>query len=211
MNARYSAASIDPDINHVEGFHFAHSYSGIKCGPGFGVPSVRDMAIASGRICRWAGNGLAFFPVLLHSFVVADLVPSHLKAYAYLHDAATESIMGDAPRGFKTAEFAAMENAYFQQVLEHFNLPPLTPDQKVLLKAADNAALVGEVWTVGVPIYDIFPDRDEYIEKLTLKYARQYPPEDCIRPDGRAVQTFIRRFHTSLQYVQKNGDAHGGI
>lgn len=211
MNSIYSAVQKNPDINHVEGFHFAHSYSGVQSGPGYAVPPLRDIAIALGRICRWSGNGAAFFPVLLHSFIVADLVPSpHLKAYALLHDA-TESIMGDAPRGFKTTEFAALENRYLVQILDSFNLPPLTSDQKTLLKAADQAALVGEVWTVGVPIYDFFPDRDPYIEKLTLRYAKRFPPEDCIRPDGPAVQTFIHRFHTSLQHVRKPEGDHAGL
>src|ERR1700676_2252398 len=72
-----------------------YTYSG-KVGFPEGAPSLLDMAVSLSREGRFAGAGLRFFPVALHSFVVADLLPDHLKWDGLIHDS-PEVITGDTP------------------------------------------------------------------------------------------------------------------
>ncbi len=45
---------------------------------------IRTVALTLGRICRFAGNCKTFWPVLLHSLVVAHLVPEQFAIHALL-------------------------------------------------------------------------------------------------------------------------------
>ena len=62
-----------------------YTYSGKIAFPG-GAPSLLDTAISLSREGRFAGAGQRFFPVALHSFVVADLLPPHLQFDGLMHD-----------------------------------------------------------------------------------------------------------------------------
>lgn len=175
------------------------SYSGKLCGPAARTPPLHDIAVALGRICRFAGNGIAFYTVLPHSMTVADLLPLRLKPYGLLHDS-PEAAMGDAPTQFKTAEFKAIEEVYYPRILASFGLPPLSDEDAHLVHVADQEAFLGEVWTVG-PGYlrNLFPDRSKIAEGLTMGYLREFPAEECINPGGRAVIEFMRRVENSLE------------
>ena len=101
------------------------THSGIQVVPGEGVPSLEDIAVALGRICRFAGNCRQFWPVLLHSIAVWQItkephcwwrVPfpdlrvegTHIFLYALLHDA-SEAVLGDITRPFKTPDIKKIE------------------------------------------------------------------------------------------------------
>jgi hypothetical protein len=175
---------------------YIYSYSGRRVGPAEDQesPSIQDIAVSLGRICRYAGGCVRFFPVLLHSFVVADLVEQDAKIYALLHDA-TESIVGDIPRGFKTDEIADVEDLMFEKILRAQQLPLPTAEQWMSVKYADNQALFGEVWTVGnAGLRTYYMERNRMAEELALEYVRRFPPEECIQPDGLAVLEFVRRY-----------------
>lgn len=176
---------------------FVHSYSGEKIGPEFGVPTIQDISVQLGRICRYGGACRRFWPVLLHSMVVADLVPNHLKVYALLHDSC-EILISDVPRGFKCDELIETENFMMERILDSFCLPPLVPEDKRLVKIADDRALLGEIWTVGafgIQSYYVPDDREVDVENMVLGYAAEFPPAECISPDGLAVMEFTSRFY----------------
>lgn len=179
-----------------------YSYTGRLVGPNNETPSLQDISTQLGRICRYAGAGVKFWSVLLHSLVVADLLPTHLKIYGLLHDA-TESMVGDIPRGFKDQWVSDVEDYMFDRILEEFGIPLLTTAEHTQVKAADDRALAGEVWTVGTAsLQGYYPNRDLMAEDLVLAYASKFPPEDTIRPDGMAVLEFNARFRDYKSFVE---------
>jgi hypothetical protein len=171
-----------------------YSYTGRLVGPNNDTPSLQDISVALGRIARYAGASVKFWPVLLHSMVVADLLPGDLKIYGLLHDS-TESIVGDIPRGFKPEWVSQIEHKMLGRILTDLGIPSLSQSEYVVVKAADDRALFGEVWTVGTfGLQGYYPTRDAEAENLVLRYAKEFPPEECIRPDGLAVLEFNARF-----------------
>lgn len=176
----------------------SYTYTGRLVGPEFDVPSLLDIGVALGRIARYAGSSLEFWPVLLHSFVVADLLPSNLKIYGLLHDA-TECIVSDIPRGFKPQVVSDIEHLMFDRILDRLHIPRMTPAQHVELKAADNEALFGEVWTVGtVALREYYTKRSTRAEALVNRYFKKFPSQECIRPRGQAVMEFLMKV---IQYA----------
>ena len=93
-----------------------YSFLGRRVGPYADAPAIREIAVALGRICRFAGNGTCFYPTLLHSFVVADLLPDPLKVYGLLHDA-NDCVTGDIPKPFKTPDQERIEERINNKVL----------------------------------------------------------------------------------------------
>ncbi len=187
----------------ASGARFVYTYTGRKVGLGDDTPapSLEDIAVGLGRICRYAGGCQQFWPVLLHSFVVADMLPKPLKIYGLLHDAA-EILTNDIPRPFKTEENSATEAILFAKILKSFNLSPMNSAQAADVKAADNNALFGESWTIGnVGLRTFYKQRCYEAEDLVRTYARRYPALDCIDPDGIAVVEFKVRFRYYLSLV----------
>ncbi|MCU1301739.1 MAG: phosphohydrolase [Candidatus Sulfotelmatobacter sp.] len=190
--------SLEIDKNpNARNWGYIYSYSGRCIGPDdqYDSPSIQDIAVSLGRICRYAGSCVRFFPVLLHSFVVADLVSDHTnKLYALLHDA-TECLVGDIPRGFKTDEISVVEDIMLKKILKSLSIASPLASQWEVVKRADNQALIGEIWSVGnVGLRAYYQGRDMAAEEIVLKYVQQYPPQECIQPDGLAVIEFVRRF-----------------
>ena len=185
-----------------------YSYTGRLVGPNNLTPSLQDISTQLGRICRYAGAGVKFWSVLLHSLVVADLLPERLKIYGLLHDA-TESMVGDIPRGFKDQWVSDTEDFMFGRILEEFDIPLLNTAEHMEVKIADDRALAGEVWTVGTAsLQSYYPKRDIEAEELVLFYASKFPPEDTIRPDGMAVLEFNARFRDYKDFVSTPHSKH---
>lgn len=175
------------------------SYTGRMVGPDNDSPSLHDISVQLGRICRYAGAGVKFWSVLLHSMVVADLLPDSLKIYGLLHDS-TEALVGDIPRGFKPNTIVEVENYMFDKILSSFEIRLPKDYEHKIIKQADDAALSGEVWTVGASLLQKFyPQRNKEAELLVMKYAKEFPPETTIHPDGIAVIEFTSRFRDYLE------------
>lgn len=169
-----------------------YTYSGKIAFPD-GAPNLLDIAVALSRECRYAGNGMRWWPVVLHTFCVCDLLPPALKLHGLLHDS-PECITGDAPKPTKTDAFEALEDALLASIYKSFGLKLPTPAAHELVKRADNAVLDGEVYTVGTRALQTEHKRSPRAEKLVMKYLTQYPPMECISPDGRAPMEYMRRF-----------------
>jgi hypothetical protein len=178
---------------------FIFSHSGQVIGPDYPAVSIEDMAVSLGRICRFAGHGLKFWPVLLHSFVVQDLVPEEAKGVALLHDG-SESLVSDVPTPFKNAAFKEIENKILNNIFwqhlsgDQYRVWNTNPHIWKMVKIADGEAFDGEVWTVGTKaLRGMYVERSPQAEKLVRKYLKKYSVDDCVRPDGLAVIDFIRR------------------
>lgn len=169
-----------------------YTYTGYVSFPD-GAPTLMDIAVSLGREGRYAGAGMRWWPVILHTFVVCDLLPKELKLHGLLHDS-PESITGDVPKPVKTPEIEEMENTLLASIYRNFGLVLPTAEQHVAIKKADTLALCGEVYTVGTQALQNEYQRSPAAERLVMKYLSEYPPMECIEPSGRAVIEFIRRF-----------------
>jgi hypothetical protein len=169
-----------------------------------GAPNIQDIAVSLGRECRYAGAGVRWWPVALHTFAVCDLLPPELKLHGLLHDS-PECITGDVPKPVKTEQIESLELHLLKAIYKGFHLCLPTAAQHRIIKRADEAVLCGEVYTVGTrALQDEYP-RSPKAEKLVMKYLAQYPPMECITPDGRAPIEFVRRFRVYSDLLAKSG------
>ena len=171
---------------------FLYTYSGRISYPD-GAPSIQDIAVGLSRECRYAGAGLRWWPVALHCFCVADLLPGPLKIHGLLHDS-SECITGDVPKPVKTDEIEKFEDEMQGRIYANFKLKPPTARQWEKVKAADHAVLQGEVYTVGTAALQEVYKRCPEAERLVVKYLKSFPPMECISPDGSCPIEFMRRF-----------------
>lgn len=168
-------------------------FSGTKVARTWGAPQPVDLAQALPRICRFAGNGWEWFPVALHTFVVADLLPAHLKIYGLTHDG-PEVVGNDVPKPVKSEETEAMEHGINDRFLSSVGLPRLTKELEELVKNADHRAMHGEVHTLGpVHLRGDYP-HDAVTEKMVLEYFNRYSVVDCTARGGPVAQEFLRRY-----------------
>lgn len=158
------------------------------------APSIMAVAISLCREGRYAGAGLRWFPVGLHSFVVADLLPDRLKFHGLMHDSG-ECITGDIPSPVKSDENRAFEKFLQTRIYESIGIPEPTEEEHVIIKQADDAALRGEVWAgAGTLALQKVYTRHPEAEGLVLQYMNQYSYADCLDASGLAPIEFLRRY-----------------
>lgn len=184
------------------GYHIRHVVlaTGTKVSASHGAPNIKDLAISLTRLPRFSANGILWFPVGLHCFVVYDLLPWRLKVYGLTHDGA-ETVGNDVPKPMKPAIVEHRENKITTRMWQAMGLPPLSVEDAAIVKAADTEALYGEIFTAG-PIH-LRPEyahvqRSPRAEQLVLHYYNVYPPEVCVQYAGPAAEEFLRRFSESL-------------
>jgi hypothetical protein len=167
------------------------------------APSVEDIAVSLGRISRFAGHGLRYWPVLLHCMITADLVKKEQEGMALLHDS-VEILTGDIPTPFKNRGMKDLENEVLSDIFRTHLTPRAlaSPDWDSdwkLVKLADEECFVGEVWVIGTKaLRELFPDRCPEAEKLVRKYIRKYKIEDYLNSEGTAIIDFIRRVKSAI-------------
>ena len=169
-----------------------YTYSGQISYP-TGAPSILDIAVSLSREGRYAGAGVHWWPVALHTFVVCDLLPPELKLHGLLHDA-SECITGDVPKPAKTPQIESMENEILTRIYASLKLPVPTRLGDLNVHEADRRALHGEVWTVGTLSLRSLYSMDWEAEALVWAYFKCYKPMDCLDAEGSCVKEFLRRF-----------------
>lgn len=201
VQVNYTPEDRDPRLRGNNGHPSSFTYSGRQVGLGVGTPTIFDVAIALMRECRYSGNGVRWYPVGLHTFVVCDMLPKPLKLTGLLHDS-PEAITGDVPKPYKTAEFVIMEQGLHAQFYHDWKLQYPTDAEYEIVKRADNDALYGEVHTIGAyGLVERYPQRCQQAEELTMHYIEKYSPMECIVPSGTAVVEFMRRYHEYVSYL----------
>jgi hypothetical protein len=170
-----------------------YTYSGTVLFPE-GAPSIEDIAISLAREGRYAGAGVEWWPVALHTFVVCDMLPDELKLDGLLHDS-PECITGDVPKPAKTDAISEFEEELLVSIYK--SLGVRFPDlwERTAVKCEDRKAFRGEIYTVGTAALRQFDEPCPEAESLVLKYHLKYDYKDCLDADGLVQAEFVRRFH----------------
>lgn len=177
-----------------------YTYTGSVSFPD-GSPTLMDIAVSLSREGRYAGAGMRWWPVGLHTFVVCDMLPKPLRLHGLLHDA-PECITGDVPKPVKTAEIEEIEDALLLGIYKGFGLAPPTPAEHTLVKQADHNAFLGEIYTVGTQALQAEFPRCPLAEKLVMKYLAEYGYNDCLEAGGRAPIEFMRRYRIYRDWLE---------
>ena len=178
-----------------------YTYSGATAYPN-GTHQLRDIAISLSREGRYVGAGTRWYPVILHTFVVCDLLPKQLRGHGLLHDS-PEYITGDTPKPVKTDAIEAQEDALLLDIYRSLGYRPPTLAEHKRIKVADKQAQRGEVYTVGTVALQQVRERYQRAEELTLKYVAEYPYAECLDAGGRAPMEFMRRFREYSKYLER--------
>lgn len=93
-----------------------------------------------------------------------------------------------------------MERILAKQIQDSFGLPDMPPGVSSRLSYIDDAMLSAEVWAGVGPrgLLAHFPERDRAAEE-GVRYHMHWSPEDCIRPDGRAVMAYLSRLAAAVE------------
>lgn len=169
-----------------------YTYSGIL--RGHAAPTIENVAICLCRESRYTGNGRRWWNVGLHSFVVADLLPDRLKVHGLLHDE-PETVTGDIPKDQKSKKQRKNEDVLLVRFYNSVGLRLPTEEEHALVKAADLAAVHGEIYAgAGTECLQQKYDCNPGIVKRVEYYMDHYRYSDCLEVDGQAVLDFIERF-----------------
>lgn len=188
------------------------TYTGVHITREFGAPTLRDIAVQSMRLARFAGGTQVFWPVGMHLLLVADLLPPELEHHGLLHDSA-ETVVNDTPRPMKTQAQRAVEHRVLRRIYHSLGLPMPTPEEAELIHRADIRAVnVEGVREAGPRGFretqpGIQPDPDA-TAKLD-EYLKGWNPLDAISADGywprlleRRLRESITRFRKNLKYIK---------
>ena len=180
------------------------SYSGQRIDAASGSPTLNDVAVGLGRIARFAGQSEKFYPVLLHSLLVGDLVPSQYELFGLLHDA-MEAVTGDCVGPFKTTEMCELEDRMWLRFMwERFGIETLPEGWEGHVKQADQRALFVEARRIGarglVETLRFDPTLtvpDPLAEERFDRYQMRYLLMDLVTPAGAAVRDFKERVESA--------------
>lgn len=136
--------------------------SGSECWPdGEGVPTLRDIGTSLGRISRFAGHTVDFYPVLAHTLVAALLCESKWSVYALFHDA-PEALTSDVPTPWKHPAQRELEHGLYERMCLAYGLPwPIPPEGQEAVDYVDHLCLVNEAYVIGHHSPDRLVRRDE--------------------------------------------------
>ena len=169
-----------------------YTHSGKVAFPG-GAPSLVDIAISLSREGRYVGHGMRWWPVALHSFVVADLLTDEYKFDGLMHDA-PESVSGDVPTPCKSDAIEEFEDLRQADIYTSLGVYLPSTEEYGPIKIADRCALCGEVYTVGTQALQDVYGREPEVEDIIFNYLDKYTYADCLESSGRVPIEFMRRF-----------------
>ena len=182
--------------------------SGLRVFPETGIaPSLTDIGLSLGRVPRFGGHTTAWWPVLLHSIVVHEMMHQihptrEFELLALLHDA-HESVTGDVPTPWKTDDIRQHQRDLDLRIRSAFGLP-LTPDwpHDERLAECDLRALYAEAVCLGPPGLQEFFGIDEphhadcfLVRAVHRRWGR---PQDTDGHDSPGVLEYCQRINHLL-------------
>lgn len=181
------------------------TYSGSKMFPNkMEGMSFLDVAISLGRMPRFSGHTMQWWPVLAHSMVCYELSRIHnvqdprLRFHVLFHDG-HESVKGDTTRHWKTDEIRAQEHAIDVCLFTNWGLALPNDEDRAIIKTIDNIALAAEAYLVGPPgpfAYEKCEPPDFQTTRLVIEYMKDF--EDANYANG-PYSTGVVKFVTIAQ------------
>ncbi len=165
-----------------------------------GAPSLPDIAVHLGRVCRFAGACREFYSVLTHSLNVGDLAKTpRLQLLGYLHDA-SEAVIGDITRPFKTDSMKEVEAAVWERIAESLWLPHFSNQDWADTKVNDLRALRAEAVLVGpLGLANRLDAPDKEALDLLRSYRANYNQvSEAVVSDGALVRLFVKKVRELL-------------
>lgn len=159
--------------------------------------SIRDIAEALSKLCRFSGHTSTFYSVAQHCCFVHDLCPLEMRPWALLHDA-HEAYIGDVPAPLKNAlhamgggtVLAAISNDLDKAIATRFCIGWPMPDEfRKRIKHADLVALNTERYVLLAQRAAHHPSWG----KGELPLARPAAIKRALRWD-QAFDAFMERF-----------------
>lgn len=186
------------------------SFTGVHIGKTFGAPTIRDIAVQSMRMVRFGGAYQKhFWPIGMHSMLVADLLPPELEHHGLLHDAAEIAGLGDVCRPLKTQEARELEDSVTTRIYQSLGLIELAPAvYGATVKAADLAACSAEgtlgCGPRGYRETQTGYKRDPVAEGLLNNYlAAVKSPLEYLDADGPWALKFERRLRRAIRRLSQ--------
>jgi hypothetical protein len=185
------------------------TFSGTHVTPEFGAPNLRDIAVSLMREVRFAGAGRLWWPVGMHSLVVADLLPKELEHHGLLHDAA-ESILGDISRPFKTPDAKAVERVLLRRIYNLLGIELPDAREAELIHGVDVrvACAEGRAGISGRGFLETqvgAENHDAEADAALIKYLT-FDPAECLNPDGFWPMHFEQRARRAILAAQRRPD-----
>jgi hypothetical protein len=126
------------------------------------APTLDDIAIGLSRMPRFAGQTKQFYTVLLHTFVVSELVEGEARTYALLHDA-PEALVADVPTPWKTDAAKGHEEDLIARICAANGVVwPAPPNLWEEVMWADAIALAAEAHVLGHVEAETFWPREKW-------------------------------------------------
>lgn len=169
-------------------------------------PSVDDIAVALGRIPRFAGHTRHRhpYPVLAHVLVCSQVIVPGMAVYALLHDA-PEACVSDVPTPWKSEQAEANEVDLLERISKEHGLQWPWPQEVIdAVAEVDSRVLSAETTALGYPGPTDWLKHpvEEDIVQLTRDWhqgaSRMAEPEF-------AISLFRSHFYRALERVHADG------
>jgi 5'-deoxynucleotidase YfbR-like HD superfamily hydrolase len=185
-------------------------------------PSVEDIAVALGRITRFAGATEKWWSVLHHSVICETILMHHprfvdlslenrllARLYILLHDG-HECIISDIPTTWKTEDMRTVQKLLDHRIRKELEIPLEVPGEiSELLQEVDEQALYSEAAEIGVDaLKERFTTRASFDHRrIVATFARTYKFDDTASGiDAPLVKYYIKTINILLsQYRSYRG------
>lgn len=204
------------------------TYTGVHVTREFGAPTLRDIAVQTMRLFRFAGSGKKCWPVGMHLLLVADLANSvfqskdgcrvigdkSLEHHALLHDAA-EAAMNDCPRPMKTVQAKKLEARITERIYHSLGLKLPTLKEAELIHTADMRAVQVEGRAgYGPRGYEQTQPNIDYNDNHALNlfhwYEKRFNPAEALDADSywpleleRRLRIAVTRAHNRVKLIKQ--------
>lgn len=195
-------------------FHM-HTIDGIEVLPENGnAPSLYAIGWGLARTPRFAGQTKTWYPVLAHTFAVADLVREQYRAEALLHDAA-ECVLGDQVATWKNPSTSYDEICILKTIYSDNEIVYDSPFASVEsgIKVADLVVRAAEANILGHSVpnakfftenSDKFPDLYEKALEITRLYVGIYTHSHCIGNTDACAKQYVSEVNMAIDYQKVN-------
>lgn len=188
------------------------TFTGVWIDASQGVPTIKDIAVMQGRMCRYNGACQIYWPVLTHSLAVSQLVKPKNKVHALLHDAA-EVVTSDIPRTMKTDENKELEMRILLRIYDSLGIPFPNDENWADVMEADNRILAAECRLFGPPNilgtegWTWLGKEDKEANDVLMNILNNFNIEQVISKKGKYVKLFEEELENEIKKLKEGKSA----